>query len=78
MEHVGDKKHLICKEHSGFKSDIAHVVKETEEQWTKINENRKAISIMKNWLIATLTSSLLSLLGVLIILLIHLARSGGG
>jgi hypothetical protein len=68
---------LPCREHSGVCVNIANLKQETIDLWEKVNENRRTISTMKNWLIATLTSSVLSLIGVLIILLIQLAKATG-
>ena len=75
---TNNKTTLPCKEHSGICVNIKTLKDECHNLWEKANENREAISTMKNWLIATLTSSILSLLGVLIILLIQLAKASGG
>jgi len=59
-----------CRAHSGIKVDIENLKKVNECQWTEINE-------MKKWLIGTLTSSLISLLGIVVLLLINLFRVTG-
>jgi len=52
----------ICKAHSGFEARIENCEKDNETQWKEINS-------MKKWLIGTLTSSVLTLLGIIIVLL---------
>ena len=47
-----------CRAHSGIAKDILHLQKESDSQQEEINS-------MKRWLIATLTTSILSLLGIL-------------
>lgn len=52
----------LCKQHSGFKARIENCERDNEIQWKEINS-------MKKWLIATLTSSIFSLLGIIAMLL---------
>jgi len=59
----------ICKDHSGCISDISHLQSSDSLQWREINS-------MKKWLIATLTSSIFSLIGIVVMLLLKV--NGGG
>ena len=56
-----------CKAHSGVGRDILHLQKETDAQQREIND-------MKKWLIGTLTTSILSLIGILVMLVIAYAK----
>ena len=51
-----------CKDHSGCLRDIKHLQNENIDQW-------KAINGLRNWLIATLTTSTFSLLGIIVMLM---------
>ncbi len=53
---------VICREHSGVCGNIYHLTISDKEQWVEINA-------MKKWLIATLTSSVFTLLGIIVMLL---------
>ncbi len=59
-----------CKAHSGVNKDILHLQKETDAQQEEINS-------MKKWLIATLTTSILCLLGIITSLAIAYMRTVG-
>ena len=50
-----------CRAHSGVKNDITHLQDTNKEQWLEINS-------MKKWLIATLTSSVFTLIGIIVII----------
>jgi len=54
-----------CRAHSGVCKDIKHLEKGNEDQWKEINA-------MKNWLIGTLASSVLSLIGIVVMLFLKL------
>jgi len=47
----------ICKEHSGCMARLDKIEQDDKSQW-------KEIGTMRKWLIATLTSSVFSLLGI--------------
>ncbi len=49
----------VCKKHTGHVSDLKHLSESDTLQWVEINK-------LKTWLIATLTTSLLTLIGVII------------
>ena len=51
-----------CRAHSGTIADIGHLQDSDTLQWKEINN-------MKKWLIATLTSSIFSLIGIVVMLL---------
>jgi len=57
-----------CRAHSGIVHDISHLQKDTEDQQGEING-------MKKWLIGTLTTSVLSLIGILAMLVIAYAKT---
>ena len=59
-----------CKAHSGIGKDILHLQKETDAQQREING-------MKRWLIGTLTTSILSLLGIIVMLATTWVRTAG-
>jgi len=59
-----------CRAHSGIVHDISHLQKDTVNQQKEIND-------MKRWLLATLTSSIFSLVGVLVLLAIAYAKTLG-
>jgi hypothetical protein len=54
-----------CKAHGRLDQRVKHIEEDNKIQWVEINN-------MKKWLIGTLTSSILSLMGVIIILLISI------
>ena len=55
----GLDQNKICNEHMGHVSDIKHLTQSDLLQWVEINR-------LKAWLIATLTTSLFTLLGVIV------------
>ncbi|MBW2363562.1 MAG: hypothetical protein JRF25_00525 [Deltaproteobacteria bacterium] len=57
-----------CRAHSGIVHDIFHLQETTKNQ-------QREIDGMKRWLIATLTSSVFSLVGVLVLLAIAYAKT---
>ena len=59
-----------CREHTGIIKDIGHLQKESDAQQEEIDG-------MKRWLIATLTTSIISLLGIIATLAISWARTAG-
>ena len=63
----GDNNNNICKAHSGCVTDIKHLQRESADQWREINK-------MRNWLISTLTASLLTLIGVAVNIILFLSR----
>lgn len=56
-----------CKAHGAFRVRIEHVEATCKEQWEEING-------MKKFMMATLASSVISLLGIVLLLIIQLAR----
>jgi len=50
-----------CRAHSGIYREIKHIEKANEDQ-------RKEINTMKKWLIGILTSSILTLIGTVVML----------
>jgi len=56
-----------CRAHSGIIKDILHLQETERDQQKEIND-------MKRWLIATLTTSVLSLVGILAMLAINYVR----
>ena len=58
-----------CRACSGLKSNIKHLEESDKDQWLEINT-------MKKWLIGTLTTSFISMVGVLVLLLLKLAKAG--
>jgi len=50
-----------CKAHSGINQRVKQVEKDTDSQWKEINS-------MKKWLIGILTSSILTLIGTIVML----------
>jgi len=60
-------EHPFCLAHSGFYKELVHLKDSDKQQWTEING-------MKKWLIATLTSSIISAAGIILILLINLSK----
>jgi len=52
----------ICKEHSGCMARLDNIEKDDVAQWKEINT-------MKKWLLATLTTSVFSLLGIIVLLI---------
>lgn len=60
---TNDKGCDYCRAHSGVCADINHLEDSDEKQWKEINA-------MKGWLIATLTSSVFTLIGIVVMLFI--------
>lgn len=59
-----------CKAHGAFRVRIEHCEKDNQDQWGEING-------MKKLLIGTLATSAISMIGIIFMLLIQLARVGG-
>ena len=56
---------VVCKHHSGFEHDIAHLKDNTDKQWTAIDSIRKMMLLGLGFLVA-------NLLGVIITILLNL------
>ena len=59
-----------CKAHGAFKVRLDHIEVVNVDQWKEING-------MKKLLIGTLTTSVISLIGIVFMVLVQLARAGG-
>ena len=59
-----------CKAHGAVRVRIEHCETDNKDQWGEINS-------MKKLLIGTLATSAISMIGVIFMLLIQLARVGG-
>lgn len=57
----------ICKQHSGHEARLKEVEIQTDKQW-------KEIDGMKNWLVGTLVSVILTLIAVGVNIVINLAN----
>lgn len=64
-------ENYICKEHSGIVARVQEVERQNSLQWEEINT-------MKRYVVATLTSSIIAGIGVVVMLIIQFVKMSGG